>query len=265
MLDPPFQRDGGPRRIELPEDDPFAMHAICAAIHSRDEKLPETLTPKQLLAIAYAAQKYDLIFRLRCIFDNFISLAMSGSPLSLPIEDAWDIMVAAYILQNAKWFYQATANIVLRYNCSFLRLGLPCGDLMPADIIYTLEEKRNHIRLELIALLYREAAGGRPNDCRCGWNAQRCLAWMRKLEYSQLSPNYIAERDLSWTFSIVENISDPVVVEDKSCSSSRWHVKPSWRTRLLAPLKELKVSAGILLESFRSNRDGEWRLTRRRG
>lgn len=123
--------NGGPREIPLPEDDPFAMQLICNVLHSRSEQLPETVSSKRLLALAYVADKYDLASTLK----HATSCWMSSAQNVPVIKELWELMTAAYILGIAEAFHKATAAIVLKHMGSFRKLDLPLGDIMPPDII----------------------------------------------------------------------------------------------------------------------------------
>lgn len=138
MLSPNFREgqlhtNGGPREIPLPEDDPFAMLIICNIAHSRS--VPDTISPTQLLAIAYAADKYDVVPILKFASARWISPTTRTPPHEFNIEDIGSKMTAAYILQDSESFQKTTAEIVMEYDKSFRRLEPLLGDIMPADII----------------------------------------------------------------------------------------------------------------------------------
>ncbi|OJD29689.1 btb poz domain-containing protein [Diplodia corticola] len=234
------QANGGRRTIPLPEDDPFAMECICASLHSRNERLPNSMTPKQLLAIAYAADKYDLVSSLRIISSHWFS-ANKATQSSFHIEDFWSTMAAAYILKDDDFFRSTTATIVLNHDQSFLGLDQLAGNIVPSEITLSLEEKRNSVRLALMQLLYRQAYIT-PNDCSCmessrctcGWNAQHCYEYMQKLGSTELLPEKISRTALHSVFTTM----------------ALMHQKFNLGLYFVTKLDELLKSCGISLDAF---------------
>lgn len=138
MLGPNFregqpQTNGGPREIPLPEDDPFSMEIICNVAHSRS--VPDTVSPSQLLAIAYTADKYDVVSILKFVSSRWISPPIRPIWGEFRIEDPLNMMIAAYLLRDSQSFGITSASIVINYNESFRSLELLLGDIMPSSII----------------------------------------------------------------------------------------------------------------------------------
>lgn len=140
MLGPNFregqpQTNGGPREIPLPEDDPFAMQIICNVAQARS--VPDTMTPTELLAIAYAADKYDVVPILKFASSRWTSSTINPLPHEFNVEYTWNTVIAAYVLKDSESFQKSTAEIILQYDQSFRNLQPLLGDIMPADIIGT--------------------------------------------------------------------------------------------------------------------------------
>lgn len=139
MLGPSFREgqprtDSGPREIPLPEDDPFSMQVIFNIIHSRREVSHKKISPKQLLSIAYAADKYDLASTLKYASSCwFSSIQTPGDDFHL--ETYLHSMKAAYLLENEAALQMAISSIVLGYTGSFLSLWSHFDDIMPRETI----------------------------------------------------------------------------------------------------------------------------------
>ena len=54
-----------PREVRLVEDDADALQIICRVIHHRNNDVPQSLTPKEVLQITIEADKYDLNIALK--------------------------------------------------------------------------------------------------------------------------------------------------------------------------------------------------------
>lgn len=136
----PFFREGqqqthsGPREIPLPEDDPFSMQAIFSVIHSRRVDSHEKMSPKQLLSIAYAADKYDLVSTMKYASSYWFS-SLQTAGYSFQVEKHLDSMKAAYLFENRDAFQMATSAIVLGYTRPFLSLISHFEDVMPQETI----------------------------------------------------------------------------------------------------------------------------------
>lgn len=139
MLGPFFsegqpQTDSGPREIPLPEDDPFSMQVIFNIIHSRREVSHKKISSKQLLSIAYAADKYDLVSTLKYASSCwFSSIQTPGDGFHL--ETYLHSMKAAYLLKNEAALQTAISAIVLGYTGPFLSLWSHFDDIMPRETI----------------------------------------------------------------------------------------------------------------------------------
>ena len=54
-----------PRDVPLVESDADALRIICYVIHHRNNDVPQSLTPREVLQIAIEADKYDLSVALK--------------------------------------------------------------------------------------------------------------------------------------------------------------------------------------------------------
>jgi hypothetical protein len=54
-----------PREVPLVEDDADALRTICCVLHHRNDDVPQSLTPKEVLQIAIEADKYGLNITLK--------------------------------------------------------------------------------------------------------------------------------------------------------------------------------------------------------
>jgi hypothetical protein len=54
-----------PREVPLVEDDADALRTICCVLHHRNDDVPQSLTPKEVLQIAIEADKYGLNVALK--------------------------------------------------------------------------------------------------------------------------------------------------------------------------------------------------------
>ena len=112
MLD----RDG-PVELLLPEDNAGALKLICAIIHHRNKKVPQTLAAGYVLAVAVTADKYDCVDALKFA---------SGNWLRPGKNEAGNLMLltaAAYLFQNAQAFNEITRALILNYDGPYLALS----------------------------------------------------------------------------------------------------------------------------------------------
>jgi len=105
MLD----RDG-PVELPLPEDNAAALKLICAIIHHRNKKVPQTLAACDVLEVAVTADKYDCIDALKFASGNWLRPGKNeASNLML-------LAAAAYLFQNAQAFKEITRVMILNHN-----------------------------------------------------------------------------------------------------------------------------------------------------
>ncbi|KAB8301591.1 hypothetical protein EYC80_003433 [Monilinia laxa] len=106
----------GPVELPLPEDNAAALKIIFAIIHKQSYLVPRFLTPNEILEVAIAVEKYDLV--------NIMQL-WSGiwrQPGLLFVEDLIVLAAAAYLFQNAQGFKGITKALILKHKGSYLSL-----------------------------------------------------------------------------------------------------------------------------------------------
>ena len=106
-----------PKEIPMPDDNADALKIICNIIHLRNDAVPETLNPGEVLQVAITADKFDCVVALK-----------HASMLWLNPRDIEDIlelghlMAAAYVFDNAQAFREITLSMMLRHKDSYLPL-----------------------------------------------------------------------------------------------------------------------------------------------
>lgn len=102
--------------VPLPEDDSEALRLVCAVLHHRNEVVPQTLAPADILRVAIAADKYDCVGALT--FASGVWLRFR----KLEAQDLMLLTAAAYLFRNAEAFKQITKALVLDYDGPYLVL-----------------------------------------------------------------------------------------------------------------------------------------------
>jgi len=106
-----------PVELPLPEDNASALKLICAIIHHRNKKVPQSLAAGDVLGVAVIADKYDCVHALKFA---------SGSWLRPGKNKAGDLMLltaAAYLFQNAQAFNEITRALILNHDGPYLALS----------------------------------------------------------------------------------------------------------------------------------------------
>ncbi|KAF4960489.1 hypothetical protein FSARC_10457 [Fusarium sarcochroum] len=107
-----------PFELLLPDDNAVALKMICFILHHQNREVPRSLTARDILAIAVAADKYDCLDALRFASESW--LRTSG-------DEAGNLMLltaAAYIFQDAQAFKEITRALIIYYDGSYLALSL---------------------------------------------------------------------------------------------------------------------------------------------
>lgn len=112
MLD----RDG-PVEVLLPEDNAGALQLICAIIHHRNNKVPQTLAAGDVLRVAVTADKYDCVDALKFASGNWLR------PGKNEAEDLMLLTTAAYLFKDAQAFKEITRELILNHHGSYLALS----------------------------------------------------------------------------------------------------------------------------------------------
>lgn len=106
-----------PKEIPLIEDDADAMYSICCVVHHRNDIMPETLSPQEILQVAIAADKYDLHNALIYARAQWLQ---SRDPTD-PIELAY-LMAAAFLFEDMHMFIGHSLALILDYKGSYIKL-----------------------------------------------------------------------------------------------------------------------------------------------
>jgi hypothetical protein len=62
----------GPVEVSLPDDNAAALELICAIIHHRNKKVPQTFAAGEVLGIAATADKYGCVDALKFASENWL-------------------------------------------------------------------------------------------------------------------------------------------------------------------------------------------------
>jgi hypothetical protein len=127
MLGPHFaegQSLGGadPVEILLPEDNAEALSIIFNVLHGRNDSVPDSLNGSQILHIATAADKFDLVISLRFAIQRWLNCSGVNDPREL-----WLLMVASFWFDNANGFADITHALILHYAGSYSELAIEGG------------------------------------------------------------------------------------------------------------------------------------------
>jgi hypothetical protein len=107
-----------PKEILMPDDNANALEVICNIIHLRNDAVPESLSPNDIFQIAIAADKFDCIVALKHVSTIWLNpKGIQG------ISELGYLMVAAYILDNARAFSDITLSMMLHHTDSYLPLA----------------------------------------------------------------------------------------------------------------------------------------------
>jgi len=107
----------GPAEVPLPDDNAAALNLICAIIHHRNKKVPQTLAAGDVLKIAVTADKYQCVDALRFASGNWLR------PCKKEAGDLMLLTAAACLFQNAPAFKEITRAIILNYSGPYLALS----------------------------------------------------------------------------------------------------------------------------------------------
>jgi hypothetical protein len=104
-----------PREVPLVEDNADALWTICCVIHHRNDNVPQSLTPFEVLQIAIEADKYDFSIALRYARKEW--LKARGSP---DRADMGCLLAAAFLFGDMDMFAAHTLALILHYQGSYL-------------------------------------------------------------------------------------------------------------------------------------------------
>ncbi|PVH98435.1 hypothetical protein DM02DRAFT_46212 [Periconia macrospinosa] len=109
-----------PKEITLPDDDPYAMTAICATMYHDFDHIPRSPTTDQVLSIIRHADKYD------CIDVLTLPSQAYGWLKSDHLTDGKDlvnILAVSYLVRDQEGFKNASKALVSKYDGSFADLA----------------------------------------------------------------------------------------------------------------------------------------------
>jgi hypothetical protein len=107
-----------PKEVPMLEDNGGALATICKILHLRNDLVPESLTPDEVLQIAITADKFDCVMRLT------VHMAKWLNPGS--VQDIYELgrlSVASYILNDVRAFGQLTYAMISRSTDSYIPLA----------------------------------------------------------------------------------------------------------------------------------------------
>ena len=104
-----------PREVRLVEGDADALRIICCVIHHRNDDVPQSLPPMQVLQIAIVADKYDLSIALK------FARAQWLKPREKPgREDMGYLLAVAFLFGGMDMFIAHTLALILQHTGSYL-------------------------------------------------------------------------------------------------------------------------------------------------
>lgn len=106
-----------PKEIPLIEDDADALYTICCVIHHRNDILPETFSPQDVLQIAIEADKYDFRIALHYARAKWLQNQSTIDPIELAY-----LMAAALLFDDMKMFREHSLALILHHYGSYMRL-----------------------------------------------------------------------------------------------------------------------------------------------
>jgi BTB/POZ domain len=110
-----------PVEVPLPDDNAAALKLICAIIHHRNQKVPQTLAADDVFGIAVTADKYGCVGALKFASGNWLR------PLQNEAHDLILLAAAAYLFRSAPAFKEITKALILKPQWSlpysFVRRG----------------------------------------------------------------------------------------------------------------------------------------------
>ncbi len=119
MLGPTWSEGQGPpkeypREVRLEEDDADALRIICCVIHHRNNDVPQSLTPKEVLQIAIVADKYDL-----SVVMKFVRVQWLKPREKLERMDIGYLLAAAFLFRDVDMFVAHSLALILNYTESY--------------------------------------------------------------------------------------------------------------------------------------------------
>ncbi|KAK3492179.1 uncharacterized protein B0T23DRAFT_135832 [Neurospora hispaniola] len=174
MFSPPWVESSrtlsleSPKDVELPEDDPEAMKAICYVIHHRPDMISFVdVNAKQILQAARTIDKYDLGTAMQLVTDKWLRQQLRAKS----VEDLLYMAAAAMVLKNYKAFSKLTWLVMITHEGSYLRFQNDdqLRELFPSEMFckVLLMERSFSIRAQLSKALQRAKATRIFGSCNC--------------------------------------------------------------------------------------------------
>jgi len=104
-----------PREVPLVEDDADDLRTICCVIHHRNDDVPQSLTPREVLQIAIEANKYDLNVALKYAFAQWLKPRENADRV-----DMGYLLAAAFLFGDMDTFVEHSLVLILHYKGSYL-------------------------------------------------------------------------------------------------------------------------------------------------
>jgi hypothetical protein len=123
-----------PKEVPMPDDDARAVETICNIIHLRNDAVPLSLAPEEVLEIAVTADKLDCASAVKLA--SILWLQTSGTEVQVVSELA-HLMGAAYILDNGDAFGKITLAMMMRHKESYLPLAEHLFNFVPWEVLCT--------------------------------------------------------------------------------------------------------------------------------
>jgi hypothetical protein len=105
------------REVPLVEGDADALRIICCVIHHRNDDVPQTLTPKEVLQIAIEADKYDLRVALKYATAQWLKPRGNADKV-----DMGYLLAAAFLFGDMDAFVAYTLALILHYKGPYSEL-----------------------------------------------------------------------------------------------------------------------------------------------
>ncbi|KAF2801904.1 uncharacterized protein BDZ99DRAFT_504179 [Mytilinidion resinicola] len=243
-----------PKGIPMPDDDANALEILLNIFHLRNDDVPETLGPTEVLDVAVAADKFDCIVAIK----HAIRLWLNPGEFQ-DIVELGHLMAAAYRLDNARAFSEITLAMILLHKDSYLPLAdedIGLLEIVPWKVICFLEERRSRMRVELQQILLDGERGAGTDDdrrCSCSWSSRHSSAYMELLRTKRSGPLQTLDTTISEVLEKLENMDDPTISREWDPCDYRWHTDPKFKRMRNWRLNDFKKSKGLCIDCVRSS------------
>ncbi|KAL7908149.1 hypothetical protein GGI35DRAFT_453480 [Trichoderma velutinum] len=236
-----------PKEIPLIEDDAKALYTICCVIHHRNDIIPETFSPREVLQIAVEADKHDLRVAL-----HFAKAQWLQSKNTTDVMELAYLMAAAFLFDDMNMFIEYSLALILQHQGSYIGLlaDSTLCQILPANTIYLLEERRNRMRAEIGEILLEEE----KNSCSCGWGSSRSDRYRTLIiEYT---PQKMLESRISRVIEQIKTVSYDMERKHHAASKhakSYYHEPAVYITSLAEKIENAQRRACLCLDCVQSS------------